>query len=510
MPYFFIFISYMRGNSPYITDKTSNKVVAAISLQKRLNLSFMAMILIPCLLFSIAILFLFITFSGEEGVINSTNELQNIEKKNIIFSDMKLMTTANPALFRDIDYLTEKTLELKELKIALYLRIDNVVTYHSPIFEEYPIESSLTPFGKFANHVHNFIKIENKAFKFEQHDFYFPTNEEGSIFLIKEASPIEQMTKFFPYLIILLIIIIILTNGTLSYLVSRSILKPLNALKHATENIKSGNLDFEIKVSRKDEIGNLTKDFESMRQKLKESIELQNQYEENRKLLLSNISHDLKTPITSIKGYVEGIKDGVANTEEKKQKYVNTIHKKAVELDLLIDELFLLSTLDLNRVPFHFENLNIINFIQECINDLSHDLEKNKIQIDFINEANPVVLVKADREKLMRVFSNVIQNSVKYLDKELGHIQISVKETGQFLQISIKDNGSGINNEDLALVFQSFYRADKSRNSKTGGTGLGLAISKQIIEAHGGEIWAESIYGEGTTIYFTLQFISKE
>lgn len=482
-----------------------------MSLQKRLNLSFMAMIIIPCILFSFAILLLFFTFSGEDGLMSSTNQIENIEKKNLIFTDMKLMTTAYPASFQDENFLEEKAAELKELNIALFIRINDVVTYKSRLFNDQPIESNLTPFGEFVSRVHDSTQIGEEVYKFEQHDFYFPDRSKGSIFLVKEASFFEQFaSQFLPFLLILLIVILVSTNGTLSYLVSRSILRPLKALQHATENIKSGNLDFKIEVKRKDEIGHLTQDFESMRQKLKEAVEVQHQYEENRKLLISNISHDLKTPITSIKGYVEGIKDGVANTEEKQQKYINTIYKKAVEMDSLIDELFLFSTLDLKHVPFYFEKMNIVNFIEESIDDLSYDLEKNGIQIQFYNELGSSVYVKADREKLMRVFNNIIQNSVKYSEKDKGQILISFQETEEFLFVKIEDNGTGISSEDLPLVFKSFYRADKSRNSKTGGAGLGLAISKQIIEAHGGTIWAEKGANEtGTVINFSLQMADK-
>lgn len=471
----------------------------------------MAMIIIPCILFSFAVLLLFFTFSGQEGRMNSTVQLENIEKKNLIFTDMKLMTTADPTTFQDENFLDERSVELEELNIALFIRINDVVTYHSKLFNDQPIESNLTPFGEFVSRVHDSTQIGEEVYKFEQHDFYFPDQSKGSIFLVKKASYFEQYaSRFLPFLLILLIVILVSTNGTLSYLVSRSILKPLKALQHATENIKSGNLDFKIEVERNDEIGNLTKDFESMRLKLKEAVEVQHQYEENRKLLISNISHDLKTPITSIKGYVEGIKDGVANTEEKQQKYFNTIYKKAVEMDSLIDELFLFSTLDLKHVPFYFEKMNIVNFIKESIDDLSYDLEKNGIQIQFYNELGSNVYVKADREKLMRVFNNIIQNSVKYLDKEKGKILILLRETEKFLFVKIEDNGSGISSEDLPHVFKSFYRADKSRNSKTGGTGLGLAISKQIIEAHGGMIWAENAAkGTGTVINFSVQMADE-
>lgn len=481
-----------------------------MTLRKRLHLSFLAMIIIPCILFAFTLFIMIFALSGEDGITNSEIGLENIEKKNEILAEMKLSTTSEPELFEDAHYLRQKAKMLEEQNIALFIRINDDVTNYSNLFDRQLIAPHLPPFGKFVDHVHESVPIGEEDYKFEQHDFYFPDDREGSIFLVKTASPLEQsIITFLPYLFIFLIIIIFVTNGTLSYFVSRSILRPLYALKLATEKIKSGNLDFKIEMDRKDEIGDLIQDFEKMRQKLKESLEIQQQYEENRKLLISNISHDLKTPITSIKGYVEGIRDGVANTAEKQQKYVNTIYKKATEMDALINELFLFSTLDLKRVPFQFKKTNIVSFINECISDLSIELERNQIELIFHNDIGPTVLVNADQEKLVRVFNNIIQNSVKYLDKDHRQIVITLKGSDGFVAVTIADNGPGIHSEDLPHIFQTFYRADKSRNSKTGGTGLGLAISKQIIEAHGGRIWAESAIDQGLTIHFTLQLFKE-
>ncbi len=145
---------------------------------------------------------------------------------------------------------------------------------------------------------------------------------------------------FFPLLFFSLLVILVVTNSVLTYLVSRSIIRPLNRLKKAAEEIKEGNLDFSVESASRDEIGQLSNAFEEMRHQLKVSIERQLRFEENRKELISNISHDLKTPITAIKGYVEGIQDGVADTPDKMDKYVRTIYAKADSMDHMIDELF--------------------------------------------------------------------------------------------------------------------------------------------------------------------------
>ncbi|PEL13093.1 cell wall metabolism sensor histidine kinase WalK [Bacillus sp. AFS017336] len=296
-----------------------------------------------------------------------------------------------------------------------------------------------------------------------------------------------------------------LTNGLLSYFVSRSILRPVKNLTIAAKHISEGNLEVEVKPLNKDELGQLAVSFELMRRNLKESAEIQKKYEENRKELIANISHDLKTPITSIKGYIEGIKDGVANTPEKMERYIETIYLKTLDMDHLINELFLYSKLDLKRVPFHFEEVNIYDYLVDSIEELKFDLEPINVKISFISNVDcKECIILMDREQFKRVMTNIIQNSLKYMDKDEKLISINLIENQEKITIRFHDNGKGISKEALPFIFDRFYRADPSRNLTTGGTGLGLAIAKRIIEEHGGEIWAESEIGEYTNIFLSL------
>jgi signal transduction histidine kinase len=242
-----------------------------------------------------------------------------------------------------------------------------------------------------------------------------------------------------------------------------------------------------------------------MRGKLKHSVNLQLQYEENRKELISNISHDLKTPVTSIKGYVEGILDGVADTPDKLDKYIKTIYAKATDMDRLIDELFLFSKLDLHNVPFHFEKVDLIRFLQDCTEELQFDLNEKGISLILEIPKDAAYQVAVDREKLKRVVLNILENAVKYMDQPQGLIKIRLTQQEEWVLVQIQDNGHGITAEALPHIFERFYRADPSRNSNTGGSGLGLAIVKQIVEGHGGEIRAASEIGVGTSIFFTIK-----
>lgn len=247
-----------------------------------------------------------------------------------------------------------------------------------------------------------------------------------------------------------------------------------------------------------------------MRCRLKQSVELQAQYEKNRKELLSNISHDLRTPIMTIKGYVQGIKDGVARTPEQVNKYLTIIYNKVFEMDQLINELFLFSKLDLKEEPFHFEQVELYQYLADCIEELQLELQDKGITIGWGAQKETTLLVKCDREKLRRVIMNIIWNSVKYMDSDPGYIKIHVSESSKFVTIEISDNGSGIEAEALPHIFERFYRADHSRNSNTGGSGIGLSIAHHIITQHGGNIWVTSEKGKGTTLSFSLRKIVQE
>lgn len=284
-----------------------------------------------------------------------------------------------------------------------------------------------------------------------------------------------------------------------------TILKPLSKLQEAARNIKEGNLDFRLDYEEHDEIGSLCMDFEEMRIRLKENEAQKLQADRDSKELISNISHDLKTPITAIKGYVEGIMDGVASSPEKLDKYIRTIYNKANDMDRLIDELTFYTKIDTNKLPYNYDRIHISDFFRDCAEEVGLDMESANIEFSFIDRLHEDTLIIADVEQLRRVVNNIIGNSVKYLDKKPGRISIELADEGDFVRIDIGDNGRGIEAKDLPYIFDRFYRADYSRNSSKGGSGIGLSIVKKIIEAHSGMIWAESKLGEGTHIIIVLR-----
>ena len=313
---------------------------------------------------------------------------------------------------------------------------------------------------------------------------------------------IQIMTKdlFFTALVIL-----IFTSVSIGLWIYRSVAAPLVKLRKATQNIKEGNLDFVLEVDGTDEFAELCRDFEEMRRRLKESAEEKVLLDKENKELISNISHDLKTPITAVKGYVEGIMDGVADTPEKMDRYVRTIYNKTNEMDHLINELTFYSKIDTNRIPYTFSKLNVDDYFSDCAEEVGLELETRGIQLYYANYVEKDVLVIADGEQIRRVIHNIISNAIKYMDKPKGVIQIRVKDVGDFIQVEIEDTGKGIASKDLTYIFDRFYRTDVSRNSSKGGSGIGLSIVRKILEDHGGKVWATSREGIGTIMYFVLR-----
>ncbi len=302
-----------------------------------------------------------------------------------------------------------------------------------------------------------------------------------------------------------IVLILIVTGLSITAWIYRGIVTPIYKLEEAAQNIKEGNLDFTVEAETNDEMGKLCQNFEDMRQRLKESAEEKLEAEKQNRILISNISHDLKTPITAIKGYVEGILDGVADTPEKVDKYMRTIYSKAIDMDRLINELTLYAKIDTNRIPYDFKRMKAADYFDDCIEEIGLGLEAEHIGLSYFNYAGDEVEIIADPEQLKRVINNIIGNSIKYMDKEHGLINIRVKDVGDFIQIEIEDNGKGIAQKDLPFIFDRFYRTDASRNSATGGSGIGLSIVRKIVEDHGGKIWATSKEFTGTVMYFVIR-----
>lgn len=482
-----------------------------MSIRIKLLLSYTGMLVISLLVFVLTASLFTIAATGDIHGIRDFYKVHYqinplTEEEESIFLELKYLAKNEPDELQNKELLSEYDFKLRTVRAGLYVRRDNDQVFESNTMNQPELEANLPPYDLNNHQIRNTLNIGERFYAYAKYDFRYSDGARGSVYVIRERSPFGEVTrKLLPILVLSLVGIVVVANVLLYRWITRSVVKPLDLLRNSAEHIKEGNLQFSLDLHSKDEIGQLNETFENMRKRLHESIQLRLQDEENRKELISNISHDLRTPITNIKGYIEGIRDGVADTPEKMDKYVNIIYTKTIDLDKLVDELFLYSKLDLKQVPFMFEHVDIIGFIDDCIDEQRYVLEEKGIRLEWKERTGQSVEVVADLEKLKRTVLNIIGNAQNFMDKQHKTICVSTHLSPEWVTVEIRDNGMGIEPEAIPHIFERFYRAEPSRNSATGGSGLGLAIASQIIEGHGGAIWAESELGVGTSLYFTLK-----
>lgn len=479
----------------------------------RLLITFLTIVLLPLMLTMIA----FMSIGGylmnaqrEFGLVNMDYTMvsepeQAFEKiSEEIFREVERQIDEDEALMEDIEYLSGLNGEIKDKASYILVRKGNDIYYTgneaaaSKIFDLLPGYGYGNAGGDSGYYYNSMSKLV------KQLDFRFSDGEEGSFFIIMRINSLISKQLLID-MVIAIIVILVFTSLMLTQWIQRGVFLPVNELNTAMKNIADGNLEYMLNTDSKGEIGDLYKNYEDMRLRLKESTDEKFEHEKQNRELISNISHDLKTPITAIKGYVEGIMDGVADTPEKMDKYIKTIYNKANDMDRLINELTIYSGIDSNRIPYHFHRLNVADYFGDCVEEVGLDLESKNIELNYSNLVSPDAMIIADPEQLKRVINNIIGNSVKYLEREKGVIDIRILDEVDSIRVEIEDNGKGIAARDLPNIFERFYRTDASRNSSKGGSGIGLSIVKKIVEDHGGYIWATSKEGEGTCLHFVFR-----
>ena len=487
-----------------------------MKLKTRLVVGFITVMILPILL-SFTVITIFgqlqirsiernYGISGADYTIitNPINALGKVTEPTV----QQLVITANRNVSRmeEEQYLLQMDMELREMNSYLIVRKEDSLIFGEDMVNGALLEQ-LPAYGEQEASSENGIYVGGEhQVLVKQVDFTYQDGKQGSAFVVTNVNDaIPEVRQYIYNMLFSILVILALTAGGMIIWIYRGVAVPLNCMKIATQNIKDGNLDFELSVETEDEIGQLCKDFEEMRLRLKDTATEKMEYDKRSKELISNISHDLKTPITAIKGYVEGIMDGVADTPEKMERYIRTIYNKANEMDMLINELTLYSKIDSNRIPYNFATLSVSEFFRDCADELKIDIESRGIHFDYLNYVENDVHIIADAEQIKRVINNIISNSVKYMNKTEKNILLRVKDVGDFVQVEIEDNGKGIGSKELPYIFERFYRTDASRNSATGGSGIGLSIVKRIIEEHGGKIWATSKEGTGTVMYFVIR-----
>ena len=448
-----------------------------MTFRRKLFIAFTTIIILPMVLVTIAFFVIGNVLARSDGskeFLSYSQLSENMQSYAVavenVYDEIRHDYQENPEILENYDYLDKISEELRSRNTYLLIRKGSQLYYSGNeedselvfrVLPGYGSEADQSGVGLYLNNMNRFVK---------QLDFTFSDGSKGSLFIVTHVARMESKKLIAGMFFAMMLTLFLTALGLTSWL-RRSMFEPINQLNIAMKNIGDGNLDYILSTTEKGEIGELYQNYEEMRLRLKESATEKLEDEKNSRELISNISHDLKTPITSIKGYVEGLMDGIANTPEKQSKYLHTIYNKANDMNNLINELTLYSKIDSNKIPL----------------------------------VSPDTMIIADPEQLKRVINNIIGNSVKYMDKPHGRIDIRVLDEQDSVRVEIEDNGKGIAQRDLPNIFDRFYRADSSRNSAKGGSGIGLSIVKKIIEDHGGYIWATSQEGAWTRMQFVLR-----
>lgn len=484
-----------------------------MKLRTRLMVTFLIIVMLPILLTSVAYSVVRIATKqniretyGVENVSMSliSNPVEGFsELTDAEYEELKVVAQTAPEQFSNEGFLAQTNHLLQGKASCLVIVQDGNIIYNG---------------GKLNNEVYEFLTKEENGSNFGNQGHYL----DGLEVLIKQINYTDTdgvqarayivttvknivSSSLLISIVLVVIFVLVVTGLFLTRWIRNGVFVPLTQLNTAMQHIADGDFDYVMESKGTGEIANLYENYNQMRLRLKESAEEKIQADRQNRELISNISHDLKTPITSIKGYVEGIMDGVADTPEKMDRYIKTIYNKANDMNRLINELTIYSGIDSNRIPYNFHKLNVADYFNDCVEEVGLDLESKNIKLNYTNMVSPDTVVIADPEQMKRVINNIVGNSIKYMNKPHGEIDIRILDEIDSIRVEIEDNGKGVSAKEIGRIFERFYRTDASRNSSQGGSGIGLSIVKKIIEDHGGYIWATSKENEGTCMHFVLR-----
>lgn len=407
---------------------------------------------------------------------------------------------------RDIQKLEQ---EIQSQGYYFRIRIDNKEVYSSlraqeeDIIQEYSADShddvsDLVMSNEKGSLIKNMLKSDGRTFEITA----VQTAENGS-YTTDNSYLKKYIISFAVIFFLFILLVVVVTNAVLSRWITRMIMKPLYVLKKGSKEIEQGNLDFELDYHKEDEFGEVCDEFSDMRERLKESVDTRLEYEQYRKELIVGISHDLRTPLTSIKGYVEGLQDGIANTDEKRKRYYEAIHIRALDMEALVDSLSTFARLENKQYKYQLEKVNVDEYLRQLIREYEEEAKSKNAVVLYDNNV-PDREIMLDVQEMHRVFINLFENSIKYRTNQRSVIHIFVNERKPYLEIEVADDGPGVPSQELTHIFTSFYRGDESRTVPGNGSGLGLSIVRQIIEGHKGKIEAYNHRGLVMRIWLPL------
>jgi signal transduction histidine kinase len=320
------------------------------------------------------------------------------------------------------------------------------------------------------------------------------------LYLLFRWAGIKAVGIFFAALIVIKEIVVL---GFFMRLEKR-IISPIQELRRGVDQIAGGNYGVRVECHFPNDLGLLVISFNEMAHKLQQAEQMKAEYEDNRKSLITNISHDLKTPITAIQGYIEALLEGPVLPAEKRDKYLKTIYRNVSYLNHLIDDLFLFSKLDMQKLEFNFATVSIRDYLSDLMEEYQLELDGLNIPLQVTDTLTDRPRVTMDSKRIYQAINNIMRNAITHGPDRGLSVQVKLYRRDNFIAIDIRDNGPGIPQDKLQHIFGRFYRIDTERTKNFESTGLGLAITKELVQAHGGEVSVTSQEGTGTCFTIML------
>ncbi|MDF2538493.1 MAG: signal transduction histidine kinase [Herbinix sp.] len=480
-----------------------------MTIKRRLFITNMMMLVIPIILSVMVVAGMSLALMGMFGI--RINDFNEADKFNYVVT--KAQSFSKKWSDSDIEQIkidiSSFNINYSEGSISLVVYQDGERLYSLGVFEDNPIIlSALSEKGDnyFSRNNHYIYSMDAGNYKIIVMD----TNYKFFRGFNNNLTDNHGFLIIFPILIFTVIIIIVfLTNRFLTRIVVKRIIVPLDMLVYGVHQIRDGNLDYRIEYKGKDEFAGVCSDFNEMAQHLKNMVNSRQKDEESRKELIAGISHDLRTPLTSITTYVEGIELGMATTPQMQKHYFDTIKNKTKDLEHIINQLFLFSKLDIDEYPTQMEMLDLGKWLTDFIRGISDEYGQKGLRIELTNNIQGTK-VRADRLQLGNVLTNILENSLKYCanNDKIVRVSCGIEDDGAVVILS--DNGTGVPDDDLEKLFNIFYRGDKARSNTSQGSGLGLAISLKIMQRLGGSIKAENLPEGGLSVSLTLPIFEVE
>ncbi len=335
---------------------------------------------------------------------------------------------------------------------------------------------------------------------------YQAPQEKGMVMVSAPLAPITERVSILQRVTVYTGIGGILLATLLSLFLSRSVSFPLVKMNKVASAISRGDYSNRLNIYREDEIGVLANTLNSMSQEIEEKISAIERMDNARRDFIANVSHELRTPLSVMQACNEALTDDIAETEEERQEYLESINQEILRLRRLVSEVLDLRKLESGNADFSFYPVNVTSLIHEVTKIFNTVALKKNIDLQ-LNLEGEVPDIRANKDKIKQVFVNLLDNAMK-ATPEGSNIKVEMAKANGFVKFEVKDSGTGIDQNEQQLIWERFYKADKSRNRSGFGTGLGLPLVKRIVEAHGGEIWVESSPGEGAAFIFTLPAVT--